>query len=104
MQLLLTDFTIIITGDYLQKHTRVALRKKAKCHKKRQKTSILSRRILRHLREAISTRVDTSATFDLDCVYGHLKCVLEGMPFLRKIKKGKNRVFQSRSLNSFQSI
>jgi len=41
--------------------------KKTECQQKRQKTIILLRRILRHLREAISTRVDTSATFNLEC-------------------------------------
>jgi len=35
--------------------------KKAECHKKRQKTSILSRRILRPFLEAISRRVGKSA-------------------------------------------
>jgi len=44
--------------------------KKAKCHKKGQKTSILSRRILRPLREAISTRVDKSAILTSRAITG----------------------------------
>jgi len=44
--------------------------KKAKCHKKRQKTSILSRRILRHLGEAISTQVDKSVILTSRAITG----------------------------------
>jgi len=38
-----------------------------------QKTSKVSRRILMPFLEPISTRVDISATFNLECDYGHAR-------------------------------
>ena len=59
---------------------------------------------LKGRRTTISRRVDTGVHFDLERDYGHARGLKRGRPFLQKIKKAKNRVFRSRSLNSFQSI
>ena len=64
-----------------------------KSHELNANSIILTRRILRPLRATISTRVDTCVHIDLDCVKRHLKCVLEGMPFFTKNKKGKKSGF-----------
>ena len=51
-------------------------------------------------RATILTRVDTGVHFDLERDYGLARGLKRGVPFLGKIKKGKNRIFRSHFKNS----